>query len=116
MVSVIARVAHRMSDVLVAEIILDRAGVVTVAGQLVARGMAQHVRMHLEWQLGLSVVWPKAEEASRACSRIPGYVPITVQMLNSWSPFITRKMPGAKIEPVLSVKYLRGSDDSLTIS
>ena len=42
-----------MPDVLVAEIILDRAGIVTVTGQLVARGMAKHVRMHLERQLGL---------------------------------------------------------------
>jgi hypothetical protein len=34
------------------EIVLDRTGVVSVTGQLIARRVAQHMRMALERQLG----------------------------------------------------------------
>lgn len=41
-----------MHDVLVAEIILDETGVIAAIGEIIARGMAQHVRMDMEAQLG----------------------------------------------------------------
>ena len=46
-------VAHRMPDVLVAEIGLDGPGVGAIVGKLVPTGMPQHVRMDLEAELCL---------------------------------------------------------------
>ena len=41
-------VAYRVFDALVAEVGLDRAGVVPLGGQLISAGMAQHVTMNRE--------------------------------------------------------------------
>ena len=45
-------VAHRVLDVLVAEIGLQRAGIDAVIGELETAGVAQHVRMH--WEIEVS--------------------------------------------------------------
>ena len=42
------RVSHRVRDVLVPEVLLDRPGVLALARELEAAGMAQHVRMDRE--------------------------------------------------------------------
>jgi hypothetical protein len=44
-------VARRILNVAVPEIRLDRAGVVTIVGELVAAGMAQHVGVRLDAQI-----------------------------------------------------------------
>ena len=41
-------VAHRVLDVAVPEVRLQRAGIVAVVGELVTAGMAEHVRMGFE--------------------------------------------------------------------
>jgi hypothetical protein len=41
------RIAHGVRDVLVPKVLLDRAGVLTFAGELEATGMPQHVRMDI---------------------------------------------------------------------
>ena len=46
-------VPNRVLDIFVSEIMLDCAGVVAIVGELVAAGMAQHVRMNLEREAGL---------------------------------------------------------------
>jgi hypothetical protein len=46
------RVSHRMLDVLVSEVILQRAGIVTGVRQRVATGMTEHVRVYLKGQAG----------------------------------------------------------------
>lgn len=46
------RVAHCVLDVLVAQILLQRARVVALVDQLVAAGMAEHVEVDWEGQLG----------------------------------------------------------------
>jgi len=40
------RVPHRVHDVSMSEVVLNRPGVVTVVGEFVAARMAEHVRMH----------------------------------------------------------------------
>ena len=45
-------VTHRVRNVLVPEVLLNAARVVTIVGQLVTASMAQHVRMHREWNIG----------------------------------------------------------------
>jgi hypothetical protein len=45
-------IAHGVLDIFVPEIILDRSCVVTIACQLVAGSMAQHVSMDLEREVG----------------------------------------------------------------
>src|SRR5262249_51701662 len=45
-------VAHRVLDVLVAEVVLQRARIDTLIRELVSAGMAQHVRMDRERHLG----------------------------------------------------------------
>ena len=47
-------VAHRVLNVLVTEIMLDRARVVTLVGQLVTGGMTKHVGTHREFEASLS--------------------------------------------------------------
>jgi hypothetical protein len=47
------RVPHGVADVRVPEVRLYGPGVAIVGGELVARGMAKHVRVDLERQLGL---------------------------------------------------------------
>jgi hypothetical protein len=46
------RVPHRMLDVPVPEVVLDRPRVVAVVGELGAAGVAQHVRVHGNAELG----------------------------------------------------------------
>ena len=46
-------VSNRVLNGLVAEIALDRAGIDAIVSQLVAAGMTQHVRVHLELELCL---------------------------------------------------------------
>jgi hypothetical protein len=58
-----------MLDVLVPEIRLEGAGIVTVIRQLVAAGMSQHVRMRLKGELGLD---PSALNHARESSRAKG--------------------------------------------
>ncbi len=41
-------VSHRVLDVLVPEVVLQRASIVSLVGELVATGMAQHVGM--DWK------------------------------------------------------------------
>ncbi len=45
------RIAHRVRDVLVPQVLLDRARVLTLAGELEPTGMPQHVRMDGEGEL-----------------------------------------------------------------
>jgi hypothetical protein len=46
-------VAHRVLDIFVAEIRLQRPGVVAFVGERVAAGVPQHVRVRLEPKFGL---------------------------------------------------------------
>jgi len=54
-------VAHGVLDVFVPKVVLDCSGIVTIACQLVAGSVAQHVRMHLERKARLQRLkhWPK---------------------------------------------------------
>ena len=45
-------IAHRVRDVAVTQVLLDRARVVTVIRELVAGGVSQHVRMDREGEFG----------------------------------------------------------------
>ncbi len=45
-------VPHRVHDVLVAHVVLERPGIVPVVGELIARRMPQHMRMDRKWELG----------------------------------------------------------------
>ena len=45
-------VTHRMLDIFVAEVVLQRSGIDPLVCQLEAAGMAQHVRMHAKCHLG----------------------------------------------------------------
>jgi len=45
-------VSHRVLDILVAEIMLQRAGIVAVIGKFIAAGMSQHVWMDGKRHLG----------------------------------------------------------------
>ena len=45
-------VANGVLDILVAEVVLQSAGIVAVVGELVTAGVAQHVWMDREWHLG----------------------------------------------------------------
>jgi hypothetical protein len=45
-------IAHRVLDVLVAEIRLQRTGIDAVIGELEAACVPQHVRMHWETEIG----------------------------------------------------------------
>ena len=45
-------VAHRVLDVAVPQIGLQRAGIDAVIGELEAAGVAQHVRVHWETEIG----------------------------------------------------------------
>src|SRR5215510_6715647 len=47
-------IAHRMLNVLVAKVGLQRAGIVTGVGQRIAAAVPQHVRMHREGHAGAS--------------------------------------------------------------
>jgi len=64
-------VAHRMLDVLVPEIGLERAGVVTLVGELESAGVSKHVQMDRERHLG-SLTKPRdhAPEADRRHRRV----------------------------------------------
>jgi hypothetical protein len=44
---------YRVVNILVAQVVLDSPGVDAIVGELVATGMSQHVRMHLEREAGL---------------------------------------------------------------
>ena len=57
------RVAHRVRDVLVPEVLLDRPRVLALTGELKPAGMAQHVRMDREGELG---------ELAGARNQLPG--------------------------------------------
>ena len=45
-------VAYCVHDVLVPEVMLERSRVTSIVGELVAAGMAKHVRMYWEMKLG----------------------------------------------------------------
>ena len=45
-------VADRVLDVAMAEVVLQRPGVLAVVGEFVAAGVPQHVRVGREWQTG----------------------------------------------------------------
>src|SRR5215813_4980398 len=65
-------VANRVLDVLVPEVVLERARVVAVIGEFEPAGMAQHVRMHVEGHLrGLPEPGNHPAEADRAHGRSP---------------------------------------------
>ena len=46
-------VPHRVLDVPMAEVVLDRSGVVSLVRELEAAGVAQHMRVNRESELGL---------------------------------------------------------------
>jgi hypothetical protein len=48
-----SRARNRVPDVLMAQIVLDRARIVPITGELVAGAVPQHVGMNLEGQPGL---------------------------------------------------------------
>ena len=60
-------VSHRVLDVAVAEVSLQRPGIVALVGQRKATGVAQHVRMSRKAQLGLDT--SALHHARKACRR-----------------------------------------------
>ena len=58
------RVPRRILDIAVAEVRLEGPGIDAIAGQLVAAGMPQHVRMHFDAKIGRN-----ADHAREAGSR-----------------------------------------------
>jgi hypothetical protein len=56
-----------MLDILVAKVMLQRAGIVPIVGELIAAGVTQHVRMNAKWHFGgLSETLDKPMEADWA--------------------------------------------------
>ena len=65
-------VAHRVLDVAVPKVSLQRSGIVSLIGERIATGMPEHVRVRLEPKFGFGArALDHASEASRRERRAP---------------------------------------------
>jgi hypothetical protein len=64
-------IAHGVLDVTVAKVVLDRAGVLAVVGELVARRMTQHVRVNGKRYPGVLAGSASLRKSNPPCGPVP---------------------------------------------
>ena len=77
-------VSHRVLDVAVAEVSLQRSRIVAFVGQRKTTGVAQHVRMSRKAQLGLDT--SALHHARPGWYEFPGYPPIPPELNRNLDP------------------------------